>query len=160
MKHYESFVRESATCLSAIVLVGGKSTRFGRDKAEMEFSGTKVLDGLIETLGLFPFQNLAVVGAGGKGGSLPDHVQALEDDRRGLGPLGGILTALKHLPGGVLATACDMPLVSEALIDWLLGHYDARVDAVIPRQGGRVEPLLGIYPVPQKAPCVTQGFTL
>jgi len=138
-------VKESASHLSAVVLAGGKSSRFGEDKAEMEFSGQRVLDGLMEILREFPFQKLAVVSAQGQERDWPEPILALQDDQEGLGPMGGIVTALRHLPGGILVTACDMPLVSGALIEWLLGYYDAHVDAVIPRHQGGIEPLLGIY---------------
>lgn len=145
MMRYASSAREAASRLSAVVLAGGKSSRFGQEKAEMELSGQRVLTGLIRTLRSFPFQSVAVVRSGGKAGDLPDQVEILEDDQEGLGPLGGILTALKHLVGGVLVTACDMPLVSGALIEWLLGRYDAGAEAVIPRHAGRMEPFPGIY---------------
>ncbi len=138
-------MKESASHLSAVVLAGGESSRFGRDKAEMEFSGQSVLDGLMEILREFPFQKLAVVSAHGQERDWPEPILALQDDQEGLGPMGGVVTALRHLPGGILVTACDMPLVSGALIEWLLGYYDAHVDAVIPRHRGRIEPLLGIY---------------
>jgi len=138
-------VQESASQLSAVVLAGGKSSRFGRDKAEMEFSGQRVLDGLIVTLREFPFQKLAVVSAQGQEREWPEPLVSLRDDQEGLGPVGGIVTALRHLPGGILVTACDMPLVSGALIEWLLGYYDAHADAVIPRHQGGIEPLFGIY---------------
>ncbi len=138
-------MKESASHLSAVVLAGGKSSRFGWDKAEMEFSGQRVLDGLMEILGEFPFQKLAVVSAQGQERDWPEPILALQDDQEDLGPMGGIVTALRHLPGGILVTACDMPLVSGALIEWLLGYYDAHADAVIPRHQGGIEPLLGIY---------------
>jgi len=128
-------VQESASQLSAVVLAGGKSSRFGRDKAEMEFSGQRVLDGLIVTLREFPFQKLAVVSAQGQEREWPEPIVSLRDDQEGLGPV----------PGGILVTACDMPLVSGALIEWLLGYYDAHADAVIPRHQGGIEPLFGIY---------------
>ncbi len=145
MTRYESSARKAASRLSAVVLAGGKSSRFGQDKAEMELSGQRVLTGLIRMLLSFPFRGVAVVRAEGKAGDLPDQVEILEDDQEGLGPLGGIQTALKHLSGGVLVTACDMPLVSGALIEWLLGRYDAGAEAVIPRHTGRMEPFPGIY---------------
>ena len=140
-----NFVQESASRLSAVVLAGGKSTRFGRDKAKMEFFGQRVLDGLVEILRGYPFQKLAVVSAQGQEREWPEPILSLRDDQEGLGPVGGILTALRHLPGGILVTACDMPLVSGALIEWLLGYYDTPADAVIPRHLGGIEPLFGIY---------------
>ncbi len=138
-------MKDPADHLSAVVLAGGKSSRFGRDKAEMEFSGHRVLVGLMQTLRNFHFQKIAVVCAQGQEGDWPESIMILKDDWEGLGPIGGIATSLRHLPGGVLVTACDMPLVARELIQWLLDNYDAHADAVIARHQGGIEPLLGIY---------------
>ena len=138
-------MKDPAAHLSSVVLAGGKSSRFGRDKAEMEFSGQRVLNRLMETLREFPFQKIAVVCAQNQQGDWPEFVMVLKDDQEGLGPIEGIATSLRHLPGGVLVTACDMPLVSRELIQWLLDNYDGHADAVIARHQGGIEPLLGIY---------------
>jgi molybdopterin-guanine dinucleotide biosynthesis protein A len=111
----------------------------------MEFSGQRVLDSLMKILQEFPFRKLAVVSAQGQERDWPEPIVSFRDDQDGLGPMGGIVTALRHLPGGILVTACDMPLVSGALIEWILGYYDGYADAVIPRHQGGIEPLLGIY---------------
>ena len=145
MKHYGSSVKEAASRLSAVVLAGGKSTRFGRDKSDMELGGSRVLDSLVGKLCSYPFQRLVLVRAQGQKGRLRDPVDFLVDDHEGLGPLGGILTALNHLPGDVFVTACDMPLISQSLIQWLLSQYKGGSEGVIPHHPGGMEPLLGIY---------------
>ena len=145
MQHYGSFVKEAASHLSAVILAGGKSSRFGQDKSRMELAGRGVLGYLVDILSQFPFQRLAVITAQGKTESRPKGIVTLADDQEGLGPIGGITTALRHLSGGILVTACDMPLVSVPLVQWLLGHYDSQADAVIPRHSGGIEPLFGIY---------------
>ena len=138
-------MKEAATRLSGIILAGGKSSRFGKDKSRLELAGRRVVEKLLEVLGQFPFQRLAVVTARGKAESWPEGIEILPDDQEGLGPIGGITTALRHLPGGVLVTACDMPLISAPLVEWLLDQYDPQADAVIPRHPGGIEPLFGIY---------------
>jgi len=131
-------VKEAATRLSGIILAGGKSSRFGKDKSRLELAGRRVLENLLEVLGQFPFQRLAVVTARGKAESWPEGIEILPDDQEGLGPIGGITTALRHLPGGVLVAACDMPLISAPLVEWLLDQYDPQADAVIPRHPGGI----------------------
>ena len=138
-------MKEAATRLSGIILAGGKSSRFGKDKSRLELAGRRVLENLLEVLGQFPFQRLAVVTARGKAESWPEGIEILPDDQEGLGPIGGITTALRHLPGGVLVAACDMPLISAPLVEWLLDQYDPQADAVIPRHPGGIEPLFSIY---------------
>ncbi|HEX9446228.1 MAG TPA: molybdenum cofactor guanylyltransferase [Candidatus Binatia bacterium] len=138
-------MRETAKRLSAVILAGGKSSRFGRDKSGLELGGERVVERLAWTLAEFPFERFALVAAPGKTGGWPGGLAALADDQEGLGPIGGIATALRHLPGGILVTACDMPFISGELIEWLLGRDDAEAAAVVPRHAGGIEPLFAIY---------------
>ncbi len=138
-------MNQPANQLSGVILAGGKSSRFGKDKSQMELAGKRVLERLAGILRQFPFQQLAVIAAPGKVASWPDGLLTVADDQEGLGPIGGITTALRRLPGGILVTACDMPFVSAAMVEWLLSHYDPEADAVIPRHAGGIEPLFGIY---------------
>ena len=138
-------MKQAATHLSGIILAGGKSSRFGKDKSQLELSGRRVLEKLLEVLRQFPFQRLAAGTARGRTENWPEGIELLADDQEGLGPIEGIATALRHLPGGILVTACDMPLISVPLVEWLLGQYDPRADAVIPRHPAGIEPLFGIY---------------
>lgn len=138
-------MKEAASHLSGVILAGGKSSRYGQDKSQIELFGKRLLGRLFEVLGEFPFQRLVVITAPGKPVDCPAGIAALVDDQEGLGPIGGIATALRHLPGGVLVAACDMPFVSVSLVAWLLSHYDPHADAIIPRHTGGIEPLFGIY---------------
>lgn len=138
-------MNKAADELSGVILVGGKSSRFGSDKSRMELAGKKVLERLLHVLGDFPFQSLAVITAQGRERSRPAGAIMLEDDQEGLGPIGGITTALRRLPGGILVTACDMPFISNAMVEWLAGNREPRMDAVIPRHARGIEPLFGIY---------------
>jgi molybdopterin-guanine dinucleotide biosynthesis protein A len=75
----------------------------------------------------------------------------LRDRAAGLGPLGGLESALRAAPGltggagWVLVVACDMPRLDPALLADLLGRARAAegrgVRAVVPRVEGRAEPL-------------------
>jgi molybdopterin-guanine dinucleotide biosynthesis protein A len=136
---------EAARTLYGVILAGGKSTRFGQDKTQMEVAGRWVLPNLLSVLKHFPFQGVAVVTDSSTRHRLPTDVDILEDDWNAIGPIGGVATALRHSPNGILALACDMPLVSVALTEWLLSEYDPEVHAVIPRSRDGLEPLPGIY---------------
>jgi len=140
-----SSAKQAAAHLSGVILAGGKGSRFGRDKSRMELAGKRVLGHLGEVLRRFPFERLALITASGKGEGAPEDFVTLTDDQEGLGPIGGITTALRRLPGGILVTACDMPLVSVPVIEWLLSEYDPRAGAIIPRHSAGIEPLVGIY---------------
>lgn len=138
-------MKQAAAKLSGIILAGGKSQRFGRDKARMEVGGEKVVGKIVRVLDEFPFRQLAVVTAPGRTGDWPREATVLQDDREGLGPIGGITTALRHLSSGILVVACDMPFVTASMVDWLLDHYDASAAAIVPRHGKDIEPLFAIY---------------
>ena len=56
-------------------------------------------------------------------------------------PLCGLVTALRHQRGPVLALACDMAFVDEKLLAWLASH----VDTTVIEAGGRLQPLLARY---------------
>jgi molybdopterin-guanine dinucleotide biosynthesis protein A len=68
----------------------------------------------------------------------------------GVGPLGGIVTALRWAMerghGGALCVACDMPFVSAALLRRIAERAGDGI--VVPESGGRrgVEPLCAWYP--------------
>jgi molybdenum cofactor guanylyltransferase len=58
-------------------------------------------------------------------------------------PLTGLVTALRASAGrGVVAVACDMPLVPAKVLGWLAEFEE---DAVVCSLDGRLEPLLGRY---------------
>ena len=67
------------------------------------------------------------------------------------GTLGGIATGLQVTPGWAAVVACDLPLLSAALMGWLAGLAaeqeggQDRWDAVVPVVDGYAEPLHALY---------------
>ena len=93
------------------VLCGGGSRRMGRDKAVIVVAGETLLARAARTLSGV-FDEVLVVGREAPPPGLPPHVRALADERPGLGPLGGIATALAAAGHEwVFVCACDMPLL-------------------------------------------------
>ena len=101
------------------VLIGGRSSRFGSNKAQAEWNGRALADHAAAVLGQF-VDNVVTVGGDG---SVPDM------PRPGLGPLGGIVGALDHAAGhgfaSVLTIGCDMPRVPSELLTALLRRAPA-----------------------------------
>ncbi len=73
---------------------------------------------------------------------------ARPDLEAGLGPIGGLWTALQWASergdDGVLLLGCDMPLVNEALVRTILGWNDT-APAVVPVGPEGPEPLCALY---------------
>jgi molybdenum cofactor guanylyltransferase len=125
------------------VLVGGKSSRMGRDKAFVEFGGQTLLE-----------RALAVVGGvcekvviAGDPAVFAKYGSAVGDVFPGCGPLAGIHAALVASPAELnLMLAVDMPFVSGELLGFLFAAAEGS-DAVItvPRTGRGLQPLCGVY---------------
>jgi hypothetical protein len=78
--------------LSAIVLAGGRSTRFGSDKASALIDGRPMLQRVVEAVAAVCDEVIVVAAAGGAG-SLPPYAEPLvivEDRVEGSGPLAGL----------------------------------------------------------------------
>jgi molybdopterin-guanine dinucleotide biosynthesis protein A len=67
------------------------------------------------------------------------------DDAPGLGPLGGLQTALRRAETpAIFVAACDMPFLNVELIREMAGSL-GEFDAAAPKPGGRFEPLHAAY---------------
>lgn len=81
--------------VAAAILAGGKSTRMGQHKALLPYEGKPLVEHLIERL-KNNVQLLFVVGCPEPGLYRPVSVRVIADEQPELGPLGGILTALRY----------------------------------------------------------------
>jgi len=95
--------------LTPVVLVGGRSRRFGRDKLLEPLAGGGVMvERPIGALRAVFGGRVALVGAcDARVAALGDAV--IRDAHPGAGPVGGIVSALAHTGGPVLVLAGDMP---------------------------------------------------
>lgn len=133
----------SAPGWAGVVLAGGQSSRMGRDKALLPFQGKPLIAHAIEILRPH-VDELLVIGDPGKYGGFGPL--ALADDAPGLGPLGGILTALRYAwHDRLIILACDMPNVTASFIEQLMARYEDGFDAVVAQCDGHLEPLAAAY---------------
>jgi molybdopterin-guanine dinucleotide biosynthesis protein A len=140
-------VTATAPVLRGLVLAGGRSQRFGRDKAAVTFRGIPLLERAVSALEpLVPDTRVAV-----RRDQLTDELRQrcrlLVDSESGIGPAAGILAA--HRSDGLaawLVVACDMPLVEKATLTLLIRARDHQRAATAFRAAdGRAEPLCAIY---------------
>lgn len=124
-----------------VVLVGGKSSRFGRDKLKEPFAGRMLVERAIDAV-------RRVTGSVALVGACAPEIAAqgdlvLPDAWVGQGPMGGILTAIEQLESDVLVLAGDLPTITERTLEEVLTTAEARADAWIVRAKG--EPLIALY---------------
>ena len=128
---------------SLALLAGGRSTRMGLNKCTMELAGQTLIRHIL--VQLQPRAAEAFIIADDPEPYHDLSLPVIPDAVPGLGPLGGLATALGHAAQDhVLVTACDMPFVCLPLIERMLVHAD-QADAVLPRFRGEVEPLRAVY---------------
>ncbi len=132
--------------VTAIVLCGGRTSRFGGEKAHALVGGRRVIDRVMGVAGQVCGQVVAVTSAGKGELRLPEGALVVADAFPGTGPLGGICTGLRHAASDVAVVAgCDLPFLNAQLLRFLLGRADG-FDAVVPRLAdGRAQPLHAVY---------------
>lgn len=131
--------------IRGLVLAGGKSSRFGRDKALESFQGGKTLldisIDLVKSAGLEP----VVVTRQDTSRSISDGI-VIHDKLLDRGPLGGIHSAQIEFPEtDFLVLTCDMPWVSLETLFHLLQHPQRSADVCIYQVAGCDQPFPGLY---------------
>ena len=130
---------------AGFVLVGGRSSRMGRDKARLRI-GSKLLVEDIAAKVANATTRMALVGSPERYADLP--FECLADLHLQLGPLAGIETALAADYGELnLITGCDMPdLAPEWLRQLVLTARRTRALCVVTADAaGKIHPLCAVY---------------
>jgi len=130
---------------SAVVLAGGRSTRFGRDKLAEPFRGMPMLQHAVLRLGEVCSEVIVVLAPEAAEPSMPigAAIRFVRDPREGEGPLAGAHAGLLAVGTELaLLTGGDMPdLQTRVLLEMLRVAADADVDAVALQDGRRFRPL-------------------
>lgn len=151
--------------LGAVVLCGGKSTRLGIDKSQLDFGGRTFLEEVVSQVRQV-CRSVVVVGNSDLScHRLPDDVLMARDEAIDKGPLEGIRVGLKRLKPGLateklpqdvsrkaqragcefaFVTSCDAPLLKPELIRFLFEHLEGHA-AIVPVQGDRIFGMTAIY---------------
>ncbi len=127
---------------SGFILAGGRSRRMGSNKALLPLGGRRLVDWAIDLIEPH-VQEPFVVGP-------PEvfpllHVPVRPDEVRQAGPLGGILTGLRHARfERSLVLGVDLPFLSGDILDRILAACEG-FDVTVPRTGETTENLCGVY---------------
>ena len=129
---------------TGIILAGGKSRRFGRDKALVEIGGQTLLARTVKLLES-RCGEIIVVGRQEIACSSNVPLRAVEDTIPDIGPLGGIFTGLTESETDLnVILAVDMPFATPELLDQLVISL-GEADAAVPKAEGRLQPLCAVY---------------
>lgn len=124
-----------------VILTGGRSSRMGRDKADLPLGDGTFLSRLVEEYS----PGFPVYVSVAEPGSRPEY-RELSDLHPGMGPLAGLEAALKKTGAdAVFLTATDLPFGTLDLARRLLAELGDADACVIRRRDGGLEPAFGIY---------------
>ena len=136
--------------LAAAVLAGGASRRMGRTKALIDIDGVAMADRVIAAARGVGAEPVFLVGGDA------DELETLDaavvpDDHPGEGPVGGVLTALRHVAGRsdrVVVLSCDLPAIETETL-WPLVQAEAGdgFSRVWVAAADRLEPMVAIWSV-------------
>lgn len=132
--------------LNGVVLAGGKSQRMGQDKGAMQWHGLPQRDyvaGLLK-----PFCSELFISCREEQQFADSSYPLLVDTVTGIGPVGAILSAFQKDPSAAwLVVACDLPLLDEKTLDYLVGNRDKNAIATTfeSPHDGLPEPLITIW---------------
>ena len=133
-----------------IILAGGQSSRFGQDKALVDFAGKPLVTHLVEKLHNLGDECIVSIGkhraANDFRAVLPDYVSVIQDKYEFRGPLAGFMTALDECKSDFcFLGACDMPFIEARIVEYLF-EKSLGCSGAVPRwQDGRLEPLHAVY---------------
>ncbi len=128
------------------ILAGGRSSRFGSDKARAEIDGVPLVRRIADVLA--PVTPTVTVVADRPDKYADLGLRTVVDQQPGLGPLGGLAAAVGDLTtrgdAWLLLTCCDLLVARPAWVHELARHAAPPAQAVAFR-GDRWDPLFALY---------------
>ena len=131
--------------IRGLVLAGGKSSRFGSDKALALYEGVRFLERAVSLLTALDLKPVVVTR---KGARYPFIKCAMVPDKLpDRGPLGGIYTAMALFKDtAFLVLTCDMPALTPSALSGLLAEHEPHCPITAYRtEEGVVQPFPAIY---------------
>ncbi len=146
ISYIENQIESSVPKLNGLVLMGGKSSRMGKDKSTLDYHGKMQKDYVYELLNEVCENTYFSVRAGQVGNEKMPH--QIEDRFNNLGPMGGILSALMAIPDRAwLVVACDLPFIDRKTLQFLVSQRNTSkiATAFLDPEGTFPEPLVAIW---------------
>lgn len=129
--------------LKACVIAGGKSGRFGGDKSVFVYEGRPLISHVIDVIRPV-FDDIKIIANDSEKFSFLG-LEVVPDIIPGLGPLGGIYSALENIDcSRVFIFPCDMPYLNREFVEYMCQIPDI-YDVIVPKAGDFFQPLHAIY---------------
>lgn len=136
-----------AADISAVILAGGRNSRYGgRIKASLQIKGKTLIDSILETVKPL-FEEVIIVTNSPEAYSQYKGIKITGDILKNVGPLGGLHAGLSACSTkAAFLFASDMPSLSGKLIFEMCDMYrNSDYEVLMPRTGTGIEPLHSIY---------------
>jgi molybdopterin-guanine dinucleotide biosynthesis protein A len=135
-------VNSDKSGITGIILAGGKSSRFGKDKALIKLNNKSLLEISVEKMQLFCDTILISYNS-----RLPEHISCkqVSDKVQDIGPMGGISACLEASETDKnFVLSVDTPFIPLKLCMFIINNT-GEFDVVVPQFNGRIYPLIGLY---------------
>jgi molybdopterin-guanine dinucleotide biosynthesis protein A len=128
--------------ITGIILAGGKSSRFGRDKCKTIYNKKLLIQFSIEAIK--PFVSEILISSNNYDLEFLGY-KIIQDTFVNCGPIGGLYSCLKHSKTEKnIVIPCDMPYITTDLLQYLIYNSD-NFDAVVPVFYQKIEPITAIF---------------
>lgn len=127
---------------AAVILAGGRSSRFGSDKAQALVAGRTMLERVVAAAAPLAEPILVV----GGDGPCPPPARRIADREPGGGPVQAVVAALALLPGRAwLLLACDLPYLTPTALGPLIAPLPPGLHARLVVIDGRRQYLASLW---------------
>ncbi len=126
---------------SAAILVGGKSSRMGSDKAQLIYQNKTFLEHI--TKALIPLEITLSINPSQK---QYKAYKTVIDHNLNIGPISGFKAIMDSTSSEyTLICSCDLPLISQELVSYFIGQASIYQKSVVAVIDGKIMPTFGIY---------------
>lgn len=149
----------AASYLTGLILAGGESSRLGRDKTVLVHEGQTLLE---RSSGLLSRHCAPVFISCRHPQTIHLDMPIIVDQTPRVGPVGGIVTALRQLKRPLFVLACDQPFLRDSFITRLMAAREERpghcvMTTWLQQCTGFIEALVAIYE-PAVLPLLEDGL--
>jgi molybdopterin-guanine dinucleotide biosynthesis protein A len=131
--------------VSAVLLAGGESRRFGQDKATFLWRGNPLWQRQLDILRAVEPDQILVSGRTDPPWR-PNDTVFVQDEGPSRGPISGLAAAFRNMSRShLLALAIDVPFMTSDWLRSLVGLTDEG-RGLVPVADGKEQPLVAIYP--------------